>query len=389
MSLRVLLLGPTAESIASLSASLPQRGDALQIASQIGGASELSAAILRDEVDLAVGDLRSMTEGDIALIEATLSSRPRTTLILVCGESSSDFLLRAMRAGIREIVLPSSPPDALATAFARQLERHAAALGPARKARTIAFLSAKGGGGATFLASNLGFALADRDRKVALFDLNLQFGDAALFVSDQRPTRSIADVAREVGRLDPAFLEANMMHPRDGYCVLPAPETPERAIDVRPEAVERIFGLARGRYDFVLVDVGRVLDKVTVRALDEADTIYIVIQSTLPYLHNAKRLLGVLSGLGYERDKVRLLLNRYVKGDEIGVPEIEKSLGMPVAVQVPNSYAAVAYSINHGLSILQHAPRDPVTRCLQEMAQDLAPESARRGGWIRNMFGAR
>lgn len=389
MSLRVLLLGPSAESLASLSASLPQRTEALQIVTQLGGAAELSAAILRDEIDLAVADLPSVTDGDLGLIEATLSSRARTTLILVCRESSSDFLLRAMRAGIREIVLPSSPTDALGTAVARQLERHAAALGPTRSARTIAFLSAKGGGGATFLASNLGFALAARDRSVALFDLNLQFGDAALFVSDHRPTRSIADVAREIGRLDAAFLEANMMHPREGYYVLPAPDTPERAIDVRPEVVERIFGLARGRYDFVLVDVGRVLDKVTVRALDEADTIYIVIQSTLPYLHNAKRLVGVLSGLGYDREKVKLLLNRHVKGDEIGVPEIEKTLGMPVAVQVPNSYAAVAYSINHGLSLLQHAPRDPVARSLQEMAQELAPESTRRGGWLRNMFGAR
>lgn len=387
MTLRVLLLAPTTEMLSMLSSALPPRGEATQIASQIGGAAELSAAILRDEVDVAVAELPMVGDADLSLIEATLASHPRTTLILVCNDNSSDFLLRAMRAGIREIVLPNSPADSLAKAFERQLDRHATATGPARKARTIAFLSAKGGGGATFLATNLGFALASRDRKVALLDLNLQFGDASLFVSDQRATRSIADVAREIGRLDPSFLEANMMHPQAGYCVLAAPETPERAIDVKPETVERIFGLARTRYDFVLVDVGRVLDKVTVRALDEADTIYVVIQSTLPYLHNAKRLIGVLAGLGYDRDKIKVLLNRYVKSDEIGVTEIEKTLGAKVEIQVPNSYAAVAYSINHGLSLTKHAPRDPVARTLADMASALAPETARRGGWLRGMFG--
>ncbi|TXL66059.1 response regulator receiver protein [Zeimonas arvi] len=336
---------------------------------------------------MAVAELPMVGDAELSLIEATLASHPRTTLILVCNDNSSEFLLRAMRAGIREIVLPNSPADSLAKAFERQLDRHATAAGPARKARTIAFLSAKGGGGATFLATNLGFALASRERKVALFDLNLQFGDASLFVSDQRATRSIADVAREIGRLDPAFLEANMMHPQTGYCVLAAPETPERAIDVKPETVERIFGLARTRYDFVLVDVGRVLDKVTVRALDEADTIYVVIQSTLPYLHNAKRLIGVLTGLGYDRDKIKVLLNRYVKSDEIGVTEIEKTLGAKVEIQVPNSYAAVAYSINHGLSLTKHAPRDPVARSLADMASTLAPDTGRRGGWLRGMFG--
>lgn len=387
MTLRVLLLAPSAEALSGLSSALPARGEAMQIASQIGGAAELSGAILRDEVDLAIAELPAVGDADLSLIEATLTSHPRTTLILACNDSSSEFLLRAMRAGIREIVLPGSSPDALARAFERQLERHTAATGPARKARTIAFLSAKGGGGATFLASNLGFALAARERRVALFDLNLQFGDAALFVSEKPATRSIADVAREIHRLDPAFLEANMIHPQAGYCMLPAPDTPERAVDVKPETVERVFSLARGRYDYVLVDVGRVLDKVTVRALDEADTVYVVVQSTLPYLHNAKRLIGVLSGLGYDRSKVQLMLNRYVKGDEIGVSEIEKTLGMPVSVQVPNSYAAVAYSINHGLSVLKHAPRDPVARCLTDLAASLAPDTGRRGSWLRSVFG--
>ncbi len=251
------------------------------------------------------------------------------------------------------------------------------------------FLSAKGRGGATFLATNVGYALARRKRRVALLDLNLQFGDAALFVSERRTERSIADVAREIGRLDPALLEANMLQPAPGYFLLPAPDTPERALDVTPESVERIFALARGHYDFLLVDVGRVLDRVTVRALDEADTIYVVVQSTLPYLHNAKRLIGVLTGLGYDRDKLRVLLNRFVKNDEIGVAEIEKTLGLPVALQVPNSYEAVAYSINHGLSLLQHAPRDPVARSLVEFATELAPDPERRRGWLGGVFGGR
>lgn len=390
MTIKTLLLAGTAERVAHLSSALPARGDAIELATQVGGTAELSAAILRDQIDLAVAELPTVGDSDLSLIEATLASHPRTTLILLCNDSSSDFLLRAMRAGIREIVLPGSPAGALATAFDRQLERHTAASSPARKARTIAFLSAKGGGGATFLATNLGFALASRNRRVALFDLNLQFGDAALFVSEQRGGRSIADVAREIDRLDPAFLEANMLHPQPGYCLLAAPETPERAIDVKPDTIEKLFSLARGRYDFVLLDVGRVLDKVTVRALDEADTIYIVIQSTLPYLHNAKRLIGVLSSLGYEREKVKIILNRYVKGDEIGVSEIEKTLGMQVAVQIPNSYATVAYSINHGLSLLKHAARDPVARSLTDFAASLAPDATQSGGrWLRSMFGGR
>jgi pilus assembly protein CpaE len=391
MSYRVILLAATADALSGLSGALPSgTGLSMQISSQIGGVAELCHTIGREQVDLAVADLRSLADADLGLIEAALAVSPATTLVLVCSDSSADFLLRAMRAGIREIVLPTSPADTLRNALLRQIQRRGSAPvpQPLRKAKALAFVSAKGGGGATFLATNLGFALAARSRKVALFDLNLQFGDAALFVSDQQPARTVADVAREIQRLDQDFLEANMMTPAPGYQLLPAPDTPERAIDVKTETVERLFTLARTRYDYILVDVGRVLDKVTVRALDEVDAVHIVIQSTLPYLHNAKRMIGVLSGLGYERQKIRLLINRYSKSDEITLAEIEKTLGMSVDHQVPNSYAAVAHSINHGRALIDHAPRDPVARALTEIADSMAPEPARRSGasWLKSVF---
>ena len=388
MSLRVLVLASSHEALSRIRDAIPAH-ESVQVSQRQGASANLDDSLRASDVDLAVAELPVISDADLLLIESTLAAHPRTRLVLVCNESSSEFLLRAMRAGVREIVLPDSPPDALVAAVARQLERLAAIQTPSRKTRTIAFLSAKGGGGATFLATNLGFALAARKQRVALFDLNLQFGEAALFVSDQRPTRSISDVARGIDRLDPAFLEANMMQPKPGYFVLPAPDTPEQAVDVRPESIERILGVARGRNDFILLDVGQNFDRVTVKALDEADSIYVVIQSTLPYLHNAKRLIGVLAGLGYERDKVKVLLNRFVKNDEIGTDEIEKTLGVKVSAQVPNSYASVAYSINHGLPLIEHAPRDPVARSLVELAESLAPAPQQRRGLLRGLLGSR
>ncbi|MFA7667474.1 MAG: AAA family ATPase [Burkholderiaceae bacterium] len=388
--MHVLLLAPTSDLLAALSAELPRReGEAMQIGSQLGAVAELSAAIIRDDVDLAIARLAAPSEADLGLLESTLALRPRTALILVCQEPSSDFLLRAMRIGVREVVLPDSPGNGLGQAIERQLERQATVAGPPHRARTLAFLSAKGGGGATFLATNLGFALAGRARQVALLDLNLQFGDASLFVSDVPAVRSIADVAREVHRLDSSFLEANMMKPQDGYFVLAAPDNPARAIDVSSEAVERVFSLARSRYDFVIVDVGRVLDRVTVGALDEVDIVHVVIQSTLPYLHNAKRLIGVLGGLGYGQGKIKVVLNRYARGDEISLADIERTLGLPVDIQIPNSYKAVAHAINHGLPLCRHAPRDPVARALNELAGSFVPAEARRGGWLNRLLRTR
>src|SRR5690606_34396146 len=83
---------------------------------------------------------------------------------------------------------------------------------PTTHARILAFVSCKGGSGSTFLATNLAYALAALENKrVLLIDLNLQFGDASLFVSDRRPTVTIGDLAREINRVDQGFLQGSLI----------------------------------------------------------------------------------------------------------------------------------------------------------------------------------
>jgi pilus assembly protein CpaE len=389
MPLRVLVTSPTPELLSQAMEGLPPTDSNFQIGSQRGGAAELSTALLRGDVDIAIAAFPSVTDSDLSLIESTLAGRSNVSLILVTDETSSEFLLRAMRAGVREVVLPDSEDDALASSFQRQVDRYSASQVPARKGHVLAFMPAKGGSGATFLATNLAYALSSLGHRVALIDLNLQFGDVALFVSERRPSSDIAQVAKEVHRLDAPLLESSMLQASDNLWVLAAPESPERSVEVKPEAVERIVALARSRYDFVILDVGRIMESVSIRALDESERIYVVLQSALPSLHDAKRLIGALAGLGYDRDKLKIVINRLEKGSDIGLGEIEKTLGRDVAMQIPNSYQNVVRSVNHGVPIVRQSPKDPVSRALLEWAETLAPQRERRSGWLRGMFGGK
>ena len=97
--------------------------------------------------------------------------------------------MRAMRAGVRE-VLPAPPTaEAVLAALRRQLRKRTSArahAAPCTHGKVLAFVSCKGGSGATFIAANLAHLLAaGGQRRVALIDMNLQFGDAALFLSER------------------------------------------------------------------------------------------------------------------------------------------------------------------------------------------------------------
>ena len=113
----------------------------------------------------------------------------------------------------------------------------------------------KGGSGATFLATNLGWQLAET-KSVLLIDLNLQFGDALAFVHDGKAPSTLADVAKDIGRLDASLLAASTVKVAPNFSILAAPEDLAHAMEVKPEHIDAILSVAVTQYDFVMLDVG-------------------------------------------------------------------------------------------------------------------------------------
>src|SRR5690606_8933687 len=202
---------------------------------------------------------------------------------------------------------------------------------------------------------------------------------------EDRPMATLADVCRQIDRADGEFLRASMTQVAERLWVLPAPDSPEKALEVRPDAIERILALARTQFDFVILDVGRAVESVAVKALDTCDAIYLVMQYTVPCIHDAKRLLTLMMTLGYPREKVHLVTNRHQKGSDITPDDVQKALATVIGRPTPNSSANVPYSSNHGARLARHAPREPVNRAIQDWARAVAPNEQRKAGWFAGL----
>lgn len=353
-----------------------------------GGIAQAEKAVNQSQPDILILDATCDSQTELAGLERITLRHPGMAVILLCPAQSPEFLIEVMRIGVREVLSPPVTKQALQAAVDRVQHRAVLMRPPARKGKVLAFIACKGGSGATFLAANLGYALAAaHGRKVALFDLNLQFGDASLFVSDRTPDNTIADVAKNIQRLDASFLASSMVQVLPDFGVLAAPESPERAAEVRPDHIEALISLAAAHYDFVILDMGRTLDAVSVKALDHADVIFPVLQETLPFIRDAKRLLATFQSLGYGKDKIHLIVNRYEKGGDIRLEDVEHTLGMKVFRTVPNSFDAVSASVNQGVPVMKIAGHDPVTKTLVRWGHDLAAGPVpKKGGWLAHLF---
>ncbi len=351
-----------------------------------GPLPQLATRISQVAPDVLIVDSACDGRTDLEPLERLGQIYPSMAFIVLCEQQSPDFLIQAMRAGVREVLPFPANADALQAAIERI--RHKQGFAPTRKGKVLAFISCKGGSGATFLASNLAYALASQcNKKVALFDFNLQFGDALLFLSDHKPATTLSDVARDIHRLDAALLASSMVNVGPNLSVLAAPEDPAHGMEVKPEHIDTLLKLARNQYDFVVLDVGRNLDAQTIKALDNADMIFPVLQITLPFIRDGKRLLEVFRTLDYPKDKVHLVVNRFQKGGDIGLGDLEQSLGAKVLRTIPNHFEAAAASVNQGVPIARLARNSPITKALNEWSEQLAREPDRDGGnWISRVF---
>ncbi|WP_256081214.1 AAA family ATPase [Massilia sp. YIM B04103] len=364
--MKALMISNDRQLHAEIGAQGSARMPPVLLAATRAGLRDAVERIMSDAPELVIFDASEVEPGEADMVERLARLYPQARFILLAREPQQDLLIRAMRAGMREVLqLPL-----VHRAFHEAIDRIEVETGITRMrdGKALAFISCKGGSGATFLSTNFGYALAAlADKKVLLIDLHGQFGDATLYVSDQKPCMTLSDICAQIGRMDGAFLESSLVHVSPGFGVLAAADDPGQTVAMKPEHMDTILRVARQHYDYIVLDVGRQIDALSLRALDCADAIYPVLQLALPDIRDGRRLLDIFRSLGYPTERTRLIVNRYEKGGKLRLADLEQALGADVLHTIPNDYLCATDSVNQGVPVLQLSRSSPVARSLAEL----------------------
>ena len=295
--------------------------------------------IREQKYDVIIIELDTNPEHALELVES-VGANGATTVMVYSENTDPEQLVRGMRAGVREFLkLPFEPAvvaEALVRAAARRPVTHTA-----KKAagKLLAFMSAKGGAGATMLACNFAVALAQvPEQKTLLIDLDLPLGDAALNLGIL-PEFSAIDALQAVDRLDARFLSQLLVKHSSGLWVLAAPG---RFVQYQAgnEAIDRLINVARQEFDNVVVDMGSKLGLMGTSVYKEATAVYLVTQTGIPELRNSNRLVSQF--FAAPLPKLEIVINRF-EPRALGVSEehITKALTRPAQWKIPNDYASV------------------------------------------------
>jgi pilus assembly protein CpaE len=325
----------------------------------------------------------TLTErGHADLSELTKEQHALRPPMIVTAENGDAQTMRlAMQAGARDFLPGALHAEDLIASIDRAASQNVKA--DEQASSLIAVVNAKGGSGATFVASNLGYIMkAVSKRSTVLMSLDLQFDSLAPYF-DLTLKHGLMEVLEVTDDLDAVALDAYMTQHGSGLRLLAArPENSLANLNDHSAQLGTLLDKMTAQYDCVLVDMPRRVDRYTRPVLERASRVVLVVQQTLSHLRDAKRMMQILSDHGVSREQVLVVVNRFEKGSPVGMDDVQRALHGADVVGIPSDFKTVAESINLGVPMYEHARGSGVTKALAGLATSLGGRAAEKTGGL-------
>ena len=235
-----------------------------------------------------------------------------------------------------------------------------------------------GGVGASTLATNLAWEIATSSKKdapsVCLIDLDLQFGSVSTYLD--LPRRDVVlELLTDTENLDSESFGMALQKYNDTLNVFTAPADMVPLDLIGNEDVQRLLDLARRHFDFVLVDMPNTIVQWTEVVLNAAHVYFAVTDLDMRSAQNTLRMKRALQAEDLPVDKLRYVLNRAPKFTDLAgksrVKKMSESLSIALDVQLPDGGKQIPQSGDHGQPLALSAPKNPLRREVEKLAQSL------------------
>jgi pilus assembly protein CpaE len=305
--------------------------------------------------EFVVDELRALAER---------SGRERPALVVVGDSLPSDAAKYAMRAGARDFIGEHDAEE-----LAECLRRLSPESGAGGNGKTIVVMNAKGGSGATFIATSLAQLSASASAEdTVVVDLDFQYASLPHYL-DVKPKRGLLEALAHAHELDETAVSAYIVKHESGLDVLaPIPDTQTVVEFSLADRMALLLRVLKRRYGRIVIDLPRHLDDLGSQMLQDADEIIVVMQQSLLAVHDAVRLKTLLvEELAVPEQRITTVINRHSKSSALDVDSIGKALDDDNLVLIPNHYKLVAHCLDVGVAVMNQAPGSPIVKALMAL----------------------
>jgi pilus assembly protein CpaE len=335
----------------------------------------------RDQPDLILFDpvLRDIPDQEFI---HKLRNDARTASIPLIALSTDPGAARreiCLNAGVNEYLVKSARAisaldESLARIFETEAPAHPAQPDGGKHGLLIVFLSAKGGTGTSSLCANLAMNIqhAQPEGRVVVADLVLPIGSTGPIVGDEGNVNLVQVADLPPGHTDAEYFRKNLPQPELwNFQLLSGSPDPEHANSLKGERVGQIVETLWSAYDFVILDIGRALSRISLPLIQKADLIILIVSTDQSSVTLTKTVWNYLQSQGVDRQKMYPILNRAVGLEGLTKSQTEEIIGLPIKTTMPYMGGNFALANNLHQPITVKYPMDTVAIILRETAEDI------------------
>ncbi len=362
------------------------RPDVAKVVTTAAADRRLAKAIVNVEmggIEAAIASLAANPSPNLIVIDTTASastllrgldqlaeSVDEGSKVIIVGAANDIALYRElMRRGVSEYMVgPIQPLQLIQAISTLYVNPEKPFIG-----RIAAVLGAKGGVGASTLAHNLGWTIAERyGANTTLVDLDLSFGTVGLDFNQDK-TQGVAEALLAPDRVDEVFLDRLLTRQTERLTLFTAPATLEREFELDPSAYEVVIDSVRHAVPFVVLDLPHAWSGWMKQTILGADDVVLVTTPDLAGLRNCKNLLDLVRAARPHDAPPTVVLNMtgVPKRPEIPLKDFSEALGVEPALAIPFEPAIFGAASNNGQMILETAPESKAGLAIDALARAL------------------
>lgn len=239
----------------------------------------------------------------------------------------------------------------------------------------IVFLSAKGGTGTSSVCANLAMNLSEiqPEARVAVADFVLPIGSIAPIVGYQGEQNIVTIADMPDYATTPDFFRRELQEMKIWqFNLLAGSPDPESSNQLKVGRIWDIITAMKSAYDYVLVDNGRSLSKITLPLIQHADLLVLLISTDISTISLTGTLLEYLKSKGVHLSSIYTILNRAAGLEGLSKTDAEKMLGIQINAAIPHLGTNFAFANSQHQPFALKFPSDTASIIFHETARDMA-----------------
>jgi pilus assembly protein CpaE len=314
---------------------------------------------------------------------------PGTNVVAIGDHNDVGLYRDLVDAGVSNYIVKPLTRELLTKALSPKVNSGEIGRAALKLGKLVSFIGARGGVGATTLAVNLAWYLANRQsRRVAFVDLDLQHGDCALLFNIET-TPGFRDALANPLRLDHLLLDRIMTQHGERLFVLSSEEPLYDNVQFTASAIEALFSVLRSQFHYIVVDVPRIAAPAYRRALEIADRRIVVVDQTMRAMRDGVRLAkmfgdGEVPGAEPSAEHRNIfVVNRVGEAGSraLSLKDVHKVLQVQPTSLVPFLPSLITPAACHGM--VAASSRGKFADAISTLASELSGRKRRQRWWWR------